>query len=331
MNGLVSAILTTVAVCAAAQPPAPSPRPPAPATKPAPAKRAPVEPAAAARPAPAIKAPPAPIVPATVATAPALKPAAEAARQAPEIAAPKPALTGPKAAMGPAAAPAFRFASEIDAFVRFDAVSGVEDAKTLFVGSSSVRMWKVKEAFPKMRVLNRGFGGATTPEVLEYYGKVVANHRPESVVIYVGDNDIAAGSPPADVATDVLSLLARLRSDMPKARIVYLSIKASPLRWSLWPKMVAVNSAVRAKSGPATFDYLDVSSALMGPDGHPDPRYFGPDGLHMNAEGYALWTALVDAYLAPIAPAAPNVGPTPIKTTINAPTTPVATADRKGS
>lgn len=207
------------------------------------------------------------------------------------------AMAAPESAPSAALPKGFeRFAAEIAAFAERD-LELKTPGDTLFVGSSSIRLWDTAHSFPKRAAMNRGFGGATTPDVLHYYSQVVARYQPASIVVYVGENDIAAGAAPEPVATDVLTLLGRIRKDNPRARVVYLSMKPSPARWNLWAKMDAVNSAVRAKSGPTTFDYLDVGSALLNTDGTPDPKFFTRDGLHMNASGYSLWTAAVDAYL----------------------------------
>ena len=207
------------------------------------------------------------------------------------------ALAAPNPAEAPALPAGFeRFAAEIEAFAARD-LERKTPGDTLFVGSSSIRLWDTAQSFPRRAAMNRGFGGATTPDVLHYYGQVVARYQPASIIVYVGENDIAAGAAPETVSADVLTLLTRIRKDNPRARIAYLSMKPSPSRWNLWAKMDAVNNAVRAKSGRASFDYLDVGSALLNTDGMPDRQFFTADGLHMNASGYSLWTAAVDAYL----------------------------------
>lgn len=104
---------------------------------------------------------------------------------------------------------------------------------TLFVGSSSIRLWDVARSFPAIGTVNRGFGGATVGDVLYHYDRVVAGVRPSAVIVYVGENDVALGEPSEVVAIGVLKLLARLHTDMPHARIAYLSMKPTPQRWEL--------------------------------------------------------------------------------------------------
>ena len=190
------------------------------------------------------------------------------------------------------------FATEIQAFERIDAQSDAMPGETMFVGSSSIRLWDISHSFPSRTALNRGFGGATTPDVLHYYEQVVGDHDPATVVVYVGENDIATGAEPAEVIRDISKLLARIRADQPNARIVYLSMKPSPSRWDLWGEMTEVNRAMAARAGSAAgFDYLDVASTMLTKEGKPDASLFGMDGLHMNARGYAVWTSAVEAWL----------------------------------
>ncbi|TZG24752.1 lipolytic enzyme [Sphingomonas montanisoli] len=204
----------------------------------------------------------------------------------------------PGITISPPADPFARFATEIKAFERADAQFDAMADETMFVGSSSIRLWDISHSFPSHTALNRGFGGATTPDVLHYYEQVVGDHDPATVVVYVGENDIAAGAEPVQVIRDVSKLLARIRADEPNARIVYLSMKPSPSRWELWDEMVEVNRAMAARAGQAAgFDYLDVASAMLTKEGKPDAGLFGLDGLHMNARGYAVWTGAVEAWL----------------------------------
>jgi lysophospholipase L1-like esterase len=193
-----------------------------------------------------------------------------------------------------------RFAAEIAAFAH-PREAPLPGAVTLFIGSSSIRLWNVAQSFPKLGAVNRGFGGATVRDVLLDYDKVIAGVRPASVIVYVGENDIAQGAPAAQVAADLLTLLERLRADMPEARIAYLSMKPTPRRWDLYPRMEEVNAALRAKAGK-TFDYLDVSDPLMTDADRPDPSYFRSDGLHMNARGYSIWNTIIERWLKPAPP-----------------------------
>ncbi|HEX7874602.1 MAG TPA: GDSL-type esterase/lipase family protein [Sphingobium sp.] len=198
---------------------------------------------------------------------------------------------------GPSPDPVFPFSNEIENFSKADSAGTSLPDATLFIGSSSIRLWDIAGSFPDRPTVNRGFGGATTPDVLHYYPRLKPRAAPRSIVVYVGENDLNAGSTPDKVADDVLTLLRKLRKDYPRARIVWMSLKPSPLRWTLWPQMAAVNAHVAARLGMAGVEYLDGGKLLLASDGLPDASLFRADGLHMNPRGYALWTRLVDDWL----------------------------------
>ena len=56
--------------------------------------------------------------------------------------------------------PAKRWEKDISKFEASDKKTPVEPGGVLFLGSSSIRMWKLEQSFPKKRYLNRGFGGS---------------------------------------------------------------------------------------------------------------------------------------------------------------------------
>jgi lysophospholipase L1-like esterase len=207
-----------------------------------------------------------------------------------------------RAAPPPNADPVFPFSREIEAFAKANTTGPPVRDATLFLGSSSIRLWDIAGSFHDIGTVNRGFGGATTAHVLHYYKRLLPSVPPRSIIVYVGENDLAAGMSPDMVGRDILTLLKKLRVDYPRARIAFLSLKPSPIRWTLHPKMVQVNAAVAARAEAEGFAYLDVGSALLAADGLPDASLFRPDGLHMNMRGYQRWTGLVDAWLDRVAP-----------------------------
>lgn len=202
----------------------------------------------------------------------------------------------------PNADPVFPFSNEIEAFARADARGPAVADAVLFLGSSSIRLWDIAASFQDIGTVNRGFGGATTAHVLHYYKRLLPTIPPRAVVVYVGENDLAAGTLPDRVARDIAALLGRLRKDYPRAPIAFLSLKPSPLRWALRERMAAVNAQVVDLTQKLDIRYLDVGRLLLAADGLPDASLFRQDGLHMNARGYQRWTASVDAWLDSLPP-----------------------------
>ena len=170
----------------------------------------------------------------------------------------------------------------------------------LFIGSSSIRMWKtLKQDFAGFSVINRGFGGSHIADSTDFAGRILHPYKPRQIVLYAGDNDVAAGKSPETVLADFKKFVKAVHTKLPKARISYISIKPSLSRWKLSEKMAKANALVRGDCAKdKRLDYIDIWQPMLGGDGKPKPDLFLGDGLHLNAKGYALWTSIVKPHLA---------------------------------
>lgn len=190
------------------------------------------------------------------------------------------------------------FENEIRAFEQADRKSPPRSGGLLFVGSSSIRMWDLEKSFPHYPVINRGFGGSEMSDVVRYMDRIIVPYRPRLIILYEGDNDIASGKKPTDVFASFQKMAERLTDRLPVTQVVVLSIKPSPSRWELYPQMQEANDLIRRFcEQKARYQFVDVGTALLGPDGQPDERFFQRDGLHLNEEGYAEWAKIVEPFL----------------------------------
>lgn len=212
---------------------------------------------------------------------------------APPVAAQKPR---PPAPTGPE-----RFEKEIRAYEDADRKNPPPPGGIVFVGSSSIGMWKSLDAdFPGLGVLNRGFGGSSLAEATHYVGRIVVPYRPRQVVLYAGDNDLAAGVSPRQILLDFDAFVQRVRRDLPGVPIVFLAIKPSPSRARLLDAARDTNARIRAYAElHEQIVTVDLFTPMLGPDGKPRPELFVADKLHLNADGYALWKGIVAPFLRP--------------------------------
>ncbi|HMC55734.1 MAG TPA: SGNH/GDSL hydrolase family protein [Gemmatimonadaceae bacterium] len=186
---------------------------------------------------------------------------------------------------------AAQFASEIAAFDSADRANPPAQGGVVFTGSSSIRLWPNLAAdFPGVTVSNRGFGGSTLPDVSFYIPHTVLPARPRLIVVYAGDNDLASGRTPAQIADDYRMFVRRARRALPGTRIVYVSIKPSPSRWSLAAGMCEANALIAAEiAHDSLAAFVNVFDAMLGPTGYPRAELFQDDSLHMTAAGYVIW------------------------------------------
>ena len=204
-------------------------------------------------------------------------------------------------ALLPASAAPDRWKAEIDQLTANDATTRLAPGGAVFVGSSSIRLWRsLATDFPGRPVLNRGFGGSQLADSVHYFDRLVAAHRPVIVVLYAGENDLNDGKTPEQVAADFAAFRAKVQTDLPGARLFYLSIKLSPSREKIWEGAKRANALIAAAcAGDPHCTFVDLVTPMTGADGRPRAELFGPDRLHLNADGYALWTSVLRPLLPP--------------------------------
>src|SRR5205823_1256041 len=101
----------------------------------------------------------------------------------------------------------------------------------LFTGSSSIATWpNLHKAFPEFAIINRGFGGSTTPEVNFFVDRIVLPYKPKIVVLYSGSNDIAGRRTPDQVLADFQTFVKNVHAALPETKVFYLSIHTPPGR-----------------------------------------------------------------------------------------------------
>lgn len=188
-------------------------------------------------------------------------------------------------------APTNRWEKAIRAFEASDREEMPPAGAVLFTGSSSARLWKVGKHFPNHETINRGFGGSQYSDLLHYVDRVVLPYRPRTIVIYSGDNDIAAGESPDEIVQEVRRLLDRIHAGLPKTKVILLSVKLCDARWDHRGKVKRMNKLLEKLAGRhAWVHYLDVAGALLDEKAKPRPELFRKDKLHLNDAGYHVWS-----------------------------------------
>lgn len=95
-----------------------------------------------------------------------------------------------------------RWEETIRTFEEWDSKNSFPKDAVFFVGSSSIHLWATRDCFPDLPVINRGFGGSHISDVNHFADRIVLPYRPQVIVFYAGDNDIAAGKSPSQVLDD---------------------------------------------------------------------------------------------------------------------------------
>jgi lysophospholipase L1-like esterase len=197
--------------------------------------------------------------------------------------------------------PAHRWDASLAAFALADQHHAPPPGGVVFVGSSSIRLWGdvASEFADQPVVINRGFGGSKLSDCVRYLDRLVIPYKPHLVVVYAGDNDLAEGSSPREVAEKFAAFVEGVHERLPETRIAFISIKPSPGRVALLNKVRAANALIRAyvEQHPAGLDFIDVFTPMLDANGNPRRELFKDDSLHLNDQGYALWRATLRPYV----------------------------------
>lgn len=163
-----------------------------------------------------------------------------------------------------------------------------------FVGSSSIVKWDVTKSFPDAGYVNVGFGGSVIADSTHFAPRILAPHKPGTVVFYAGDNDIGRGGKPEQALADFKAFVAAVRKTAPECRVLFITVKPSLSRWKQFAVQQKANGLVKAYcESEQGLTFVDIVPVMLGADGTPIPELFQKDGLHMTPKGYELWTAEV--------------------------------------
>jgi lysophospholipase L1-like esterase len=190
------------------------------------------------------------------------------------------------------------FAKDIDAFEEKDKTNPPPQNEIVFVGSSSIRFWKSTEAFPDLKIINRGFGGSQMADSVRYAERIILPYKPRIVVVFAGGNDINAKKTPEQVLEDYKALVGKIHAALPKTKVYFISLYPNVARKSQDAQCQKVNQLIEdySKSDPH-LGYIETASKMRAADGGPRPELLRNDGLHMNDDGYKIWNEIVGAVL----------------------------------
>ncbi len=192
-----------------------------------------------------------------------------------------------------------RYENEIRVFEMSDATNKPPENGILFIGSSSIRLWKdLKSDFPDLPVINRGFGGSQIIDSVYFAERIVFPYKPRMIIMYAGGNDINVGKSPEEVFNDFKMFVKKVHNNLPSTKIGYISISPNFARWKQVDKVKEANKLIQEYTlrDPRLF-FIDTFTYMIGEDGLPKPDIFVSDGLHMNRKGYDIWKAVIRPYL----------------------------------
>ena len=197
-----------------------------------------------------------------------------------------------------AAAAKKKWESTIMKFEDLDKKNDYPDDSILFVGSSSIRLWEtLAEDMKPYPVIQRGYGGAKFQDLAVFAKRIIHPHDFRAVVIFVA-NDIVGEKEsdlePDEVAALFADVVKTIREKNAKAPVFLIAITPTESRWAAWPQIKKSNSAMEAVcKAQENVHFIRTTKPFLDEEGKPKAELFRKDRLHLNPDGYKLWTKIV--------------------------------------
>lgn len=171
------------------------------------------------------------------------------------------------------------------------------DNAILFVGSSSIRIWKNIEADMKpFTVIQRGYGGSKYADNVFFIERLVKPHNFRALVLFFA-NDITGGNndrTPQEVLDIFKETVKKVRALKPDKPIFFVEITPTNSRWKVWPQIKQTNELVKKAITKMKNVYaIETTAAYLNSEGKPRSELFINDQLHQNQQGYDIWSAII--------------------------------------
>jgi lysophospholipase L1-like esterase len=181
---------------------------------------------------------------------------------------------------------------------KYDTIWDNQRETIVFTGSSSIRFWNnLPQLFPEKQIVNTGFGGSHTSDLLTYTEELIFRYRPRQVFIYEGDNDLNHDKKPRHILKDFDELIRGIMARNPETCIVVIAPKPSIARWHLKRRYRNLNRKLKRRcKNNELLEFADTWNVML--DGRRlRDELFIEDGLHMNSEGYQIWQNLIADFI----------------------------------
>ncbi len=186
---------------------------------------------------------------------------------------------------------------EIAKFEALDKTDHYPDDAIIFAGSSSIRLWStLARDMAPYPVIQRGYGGAKLSDFAVFADRILSPHPCRALVLFIA-NDITGGpldKTPEEVRKLFLSVLKTFRRSHPETPVFWIAITPTSSRWKAWPEIKKVNELIRETcvSHKKTY-FVRTESSFLNDKGEPRDELFIADKLHLNAEGYNIWSGII--------------------------------------
>lgn len=174
----------------------------------------------------------------------------------------------------------------------------VAPGRTLFLGNSITEGGNWKKLLKDSTIINRGISGDIAFGVLNRLDDVI-RRKPSKIFLLIGINDISKNIPDEVIIENLLTIVSRIHSGAPQAKVFVQSIlpvnnsfKQFPINYDKNDHIITINDQMKKYAERMKYVYVDLYKDFLDKEDRLDVRY-STDGLHLNAAGYQHWVAIL--------------------------------------
>jgi hypothetical protein len=165
----------------------------------------------------------------------------------------------------------------------------IDSTDIVFIGDSQIQNFDIQEFILDYKIKNRGISGDATKGVYNRISELEG--KPKKVFIEVGTNDIHSKTPTDSSMNYMIKIILYLKNNSPVTKIYVQSVL--PRNEFL---VDGYNNRLKQVCRESGVTYINLYDSFT-TNGNLNKEYDCGDGLHLNGQGYLLWSKLLKPYL----------------------------------
>ena len=177
----------------------------------------------------------------------------------------------------------------------------------VFIGDSITDLYKLDDYYGdlSLSVYNRGIGGDQTKGVLDRLKVSLYDIAPSKIVLMIGTNDINGNIETETIIERYEKIVDSIYENLPSVELYCMSIIPQNNQLETYStinveettqKILEINPQIKSLVEERGAIYIDLFSQLADENNHLIEN-FSDDGLHLNHNGFVVWTGILKPYL----------------------------------
>ena len=185
--------------------------------------------------------------------------------------------------------------------------ANLSKGQIVFVGDSITDLYPLDDYYADLGLAcyNRGIGGDVTQGVIDRLQVSIFDLQPSKIVLMIGTNDVDTGNSNETIISNYRKILDEIKKNQPTVELYFISIIPQNKDLEGYTGLDVtknnqtikyINEEIKNLCVEYGHTYIDLFPALLDGDGYLKKDY-SDDGLHLNANGFEVWTSLLKPYL----------------------------------